>query len=72
MDALCPGGHRPATHVGMRAVAHAHTVPLQDRVLPCLFAMLETAHSNLWSYNMRAAPPLTCLLPELDVMLCDL
>ena len=47
-------------------------LPLQDRVLPCLFAMLETAHSNLWSYNARVAPPLTCLLPELDVMLCDL
>ena len=48
-------------------------LPLQDRILPCLFAMLEAAYITLWSKGtILDAPPLNRLLPELDVHLCDL
>ena len=49
-------------------------LPLQDRILPCLFAMLESAYIALWSdpEDLKWAPPLKSLLPELDIHLCDL
>ena len=49
-------------------------LPVQERVLPCLFAMLEAAYLTLWGAEklVHDAPPLTRLLPELDVHLCDL
>lgn len=52
-------------------VSHTDVMlPLQERILPCLFAMLESAHHTLWPG--RDAPPLRQLLPEMDVHLCDL
>ena len=48
-------------------------LPLQDRILPCLFAMLESAYISMWSAkSTEDAPSLSRLLPELDVHLCDL
>ena len=49
-------------------------LPIQDRVLPCLFAMLEAAYVALWSSStpQKQPPSLTSLLPRLDVKLCDL
>ena len=47
------------------------TLPLEDRILPCLFAMLETAYNTLWDAQTER-PPLSTLLPQLDIHLSDL
>jgi hypothetical protein len=46
-------------------------LPLQERVMVCLFGMLRTAHAALTATG-SALPPLAQLLPDLDVQLCDL
>ena len=47
-------------------------LPLEERILPCLFAMVESAYTTLWGfYDKEVAPPLSSLLPELDVHLWD-
>lgn len=47
-------------------------LPLQDRILPCLFAMLETAYDTLWDHQHTDHPPLADLLPKLDIQLSDI
>jgi hypothetical protein len=44
-------------------------LPMRDRLMPCLFVMLQTAYIALWGPN--GGPPLVELLPSLDLQLCD-
>ena len=58
------------------AASHAQhdlVLPVEDRLMPCLYFMLETAHRALYGHPARAdAPRLECLVPELDLQLADL
>jgi hypothetical protein len=48
-------------------------LPLRERLMPCLFVMLQTAYVSLFGDidpSVRP-PPLTLLLPSLDLRLCD-
>jgi hypothetical protein len=53
-------------------------LPIRERVLPCLFSMMETAFLTLWPRSVAggdgrdAGPRLVHLLPDLDLHLCDL
>jgi hypothetical protein len=64
----------PAQSLWMPRAQEDILLPLQDRLFPCLFAMLEASYASLWTDADRQdwAPPLKCLLPELDIHLCDL
>ena len=46
-------------------------MPLRDRILPCLFVMFQTAYGALWGNGAPDRPPLSDLLPSLDLQLSD-
>ena len=48
---------------------------IRERLMPCLFSMMENAYTSLWGGAQCTGfrpPPLRRLLPELDVQLSDL
>jgi hypothetical protein len=46
-------------------------LPLSERLLPCLYAMAESAHTAVW-HGRCGAPNIRLLFPTMDVALCDL
>jgi hypothetical protein len=45
-------------------------LPLSERLLPCLYAMTESAHAALW-HGRPGAPNIRLLFPRMDIALRD-